>query len=612
MGVFVSRRTGSSPFADRSRESMLEAWLERHDPEISAMGGKSRDWVRRRLKTLVPNAAGLFPDIDPLVHHGGKITKVKWGYEPVSPSGNGIEGFELLLDRIGPVAVGIVREGLALLADPGLPTKLQSVGVQPGRERGHLDWFLAKDKGAERLVTRLGEEVAAMLSSRLTLTEESLRVIASDPEVSQRALAGFLEGAGETARIQAEVLGEVPEDSPWQAPEGTSDLTIPEPDEILQLAQELCAFECGDSRGPLQEVNSEQFQSVLEALAARWDGRGGQHRRQAGAVDLSRAMRVRLAHTLIHPEYYRYVREPEGYEPQDDLHQCPSGESWSEVVIWFQTEGALAIKRGVKSRKLQTQDEEELLAQNLEENWRRLTRIFLDAYLDPRLTLDWTTECYSLTAVRGLGDLLEDVNDSPDSLDGKPTQPSNAKAPWDPPDEEANLDATARAYWRDRDVHLTETKEYLQFVLNPRHERQPYILIDHVVYFASRLVDDADRELFGADAPAPKAPGEALASARSERRHRARTWIEQELESVLHDAYGRIPTSRKAQRERAALGLLNPELDLVAAYSSSQPDDDDRVLMQEVGAVIRNAVVRATVLAVGTKARHYQEEMADG
>lgn len=483
---------------------MLDAWLARRGPEISAIGGRAKLLVRRRLRRLVADTAGLFPDIDPLVHHGGKSSKIKWRAEPASSTGNGVGQFERLLGRIGPLAIAIVGQGMTLLTDPGLNAKLQSVGVQPGRERGHMDWFLARDQGAERLVTRLGEEVAAALKTQEALTEGFLPVIASDPDVTQRALAGFLASAGETARIQAEVLGETPADSLWQEVEGTSDLPIPEPDEILGFVQELCAFECGDSQEPLKKITPAQYQSALKALAERWDGRGGQQRRQERTVDLSRAMRVRFAHTLIHPEYYRHVHEPEGYDPADDLRTCPSGESWSEVVVWFQTEGTSAVKSGVRSRRLQTQDEEELLSQNLEENWRRLTRIFLDAYLDPRLTPDWTTECYSLTAVRGLGHLLEGINDSGDSLDDKSTEPSNALAPWDPPDEEPDLDATARAYWRDRDVHLTEIEEYLHFVLNPRHERQPYVLVDHVVYFASRLVDDADREAFGDNATAPK------------------------------------------------------------------------------------------------------------
>ena len=596
---------------------MLQAWLDRHAPEINALGGKANAFVRRRLKRLVSDTAGKFPDVDPLVHEGGRKGKVNWRAEPVSPTGNGVDRFEVLLDRIGPLAVAVVGQGMTLLADPHLPAKLESVGVQLGRERGQLSWFLAKDKGGERLVTRLGEEVANVIASDQALSEEFLAVLAYDPDLNQRALAGFLEGAGETARVQAEVLGETPADSLWQQVEVSEDAAadsgaMPDVDEILRHAHALCKYECGEDREPLREIAPSQFQSALEALVSRWDGRGGRQRRQEGRIDLGRAMRVRLAHTLIHPEYFKHVHEPEDFEAPDDAGEFPSGESWLEVVVWFQTEGTSGIKRGVKSRKLQTQDEEELLSQNLEENWRRLTRTFLDAYVDPRQIPDWTTECYSLTAVRGLGDLLEDINDPTESVNSESTEPSSARAPWDPPDEEPDLDATARAYWRDRDVHLTETKEYLQFVLNPRHQRQPYVLIDQVVYFASRLVDDADREVFGDDAPSPKAGREALRSRRGERRDRAKTWIDQELEPVLHEAYGRIPISRKAQPERAALGLLNPELDLVAAYSSSQPDEKDRVLVQEVGAVIRNAVVRATILAVGRKARESQEDTTNG
>lgn len=82
------------------------------------------------------------------------------------------------------------------LTDPDLPAKLRSVGVQPGRERGHLDWFLAVYQGGERLSTRLGEGVAEALKSQEALTGGFLPVIASDPFVTSRALAGSLESAG--------------------------------------------------------------------------------------------------------------------------------------------------------------------------------------------------------------------------------------------------------------------------------------------------------------------------------------------------------------------------------------------------------------------------------
>ena len=613
----MTRRTGSSASPDRSRDALLQAWLDRHAPEIGRIGGRSNLLVRRRLKRLVSDTTGLFPDIDPLIHEGGRKGKANWRAEPFSPTGNGVERFEVLLDRIGPLAVAIVGQSMVLLADPDLPAKLQSMGVRPGRDRGQLDWFLAKDKGAERLVTRFGEEVAKALGSQAALSVEFLAVLASDPDLNHRALAGFLEGAGETARIQSEVLGETPAESLWQQAEVSDEdataesgvVPMPDIDEILRHAHALCRYECGDDREPLKEVSQAQFQAALEALVSRWDGRGGRPRGQVGRIDLGRAMRVRLAHTLIHPQYYKHVHEPEVYEAAY-ADEYPSGESWMEVVVWFETDGTTTIERGVKARKLQTQDEQELLSQNLEENWRRLIRTFLNAYVDPQRSPDWPSELQSLTTVRGLGDIFDELNDAPETLDGERPEPSRARAPWDPPDEEPDLDATARAYWRDRDVHLTETKEFLEFVLHPRHQRQPYVLIDFIVYFATKLVDDADREIFGDD-DSPKVRPEAPQSRRVERRDRARAWIQQGLEPVLHEAYERIPSSRKVQRERADLGLLHSELDLVAEYSSSQPGDKDRLLVQEVGAVIRNAVVRATVLAVGRKARNYQEDMDD-
>lgn len=593
---------------------MLQAWLERHSSEIGAIGGRAKVLVRRRLKTLVSDTSGMFPDIDPLVHEGGKKGKVNWRAEPVSPTGNGVTGFETLLDRVGPLAVAIVRQGMAILTDPDLPAKLTSVGVQPGRDRGHLDWFLASYQGGERLVTRLGEEVASALQSQQAHSTEFLPMLASDPDVTRRALAGFLEGAGETARIQAEVLGEAPAESLWHQAEATEgnptqgDLAVmPDAERILRYAHELCAYECGDVNEPRNEVTPERYQESLEAIVERWDRRGGRQRQPARPIDLSRAMRVRLAHTLIHPEYYKHVHEPDDFEPPDDTSAYPSGESWTEVVVWFQTEGTEIIKRGV-GWSLPTQEGEELFSQNLEENWKRLTRTFLDAYVDPQRIPDWSTELASVTMVRGLGDLLEDLNSRPDPVDAGKGEPKGARAPWGEPYEEHDLDATARAYWRDRDLHLTKTPEYLRFVLNPRHQRQPHLLIDSIVYFATELVDDADVEVFG---EASKKGREGSPDRAAERRDRARLWIEQELEPVLYDASRRIPSSRKAQRERARLGLLNPHLDLVAEYSSSRPDDEDRLLVQEVGAVIRNAVVRATILAVGRQAREYQEDMAD-
>lgn len=238
---------------------MVQAWLERHSAEIGTIGGRAKVLVRRRLKTLVSDTSGMFPDIDPLVHEGGKKGKVNWRAEPVSPTGNGLTGFETLLDRIGPLVVAIVRLGMAMLADPDLPAKLTSVGVQPGRDRGHLDWFLAKDKGAERLVTRLGEEVARALRSQQALSTEFLPMLASDPDVTQRALAGFLEGAGETARIQAEVLGEAPAESLWHQAVTMEDTptqgdlaAMPDAGQILRYAHELCAYECGDVKEPLK------------------------------------------------------------------------------------------------------------------------------------------------------------------------------------------------------------------------------------------------------------------------------------------------------------------------------------------------------------------------
>lgn len=60
-------------------------------------------------------------------------------------------------------------------------------------------------------------------------------------------------------------------------------------------------------------MTPERYQESLKAIVERWDRRGGRQRRPARPIDLSRAMRVRLAHTLIHPEYYKHVHEPDDF-----------------------------------------------------------------------------------------------------------------------------------------------------------------------------------------------------------------------------------------------------------------------------------------------------------
>ena len=109
---------------------MLDAWLERHGPEIRAIGGRAKLLVRRRLRTLVADTAGMFPDIDPLVHHGGKSSKIKWRAEPASPTGNGVSQFELLLGRIGPLAIAITSSAA--------PDGGASGGVVKRASAGHL------------------------------------------------------------------------------------------------------------------------------------------------------------------------------------------------------------------------------------------------------------------------------------------------------------------------------------------------------------------------------------------------------------------------------------------------------------------------------------------
>lgn len=120
------------------------------------------------------------------------------------------------------------------------------------------------------------------------------------------------------------------------------------------------------------------------------------------------------------------------------------------------------MKSGV-GWSLPTQEGEELFSRNLEDNWKRLTRTFLDAYVDPLRTPDRSTELVSVTMVRGLGDLLEELNNRPDPLDAGKGEPKGGPVPWDQPYEQRDLDATARAYWRHRDLHLTKTPEYLRF-----------------------------------------------------------------------------------------------------------------------------------------------------
>lgn len=580
----MSRRTGWGPSPDRSREAIRQAWIERHLPEIEALGSRASGFVTRRLNTLVSDTVGLFPDIEAAVHMSGERGKVGWKLEPPS-----VPDFESLMDRLGPLAISIVRQGLALLEDPKLRRHLEASGIQPGRQTGELDWTLGRGERGEQLLTFLGQEVSANISVR-DLTDDPAKVV-SDPQKHARAVDKFIRLAQQTARLQMEI------------PSSKIDL-----DADLKHAEALCRAECG--LASWEPIAATDYQTALNALVRRWDGRG---RRDDAEIEMESRMRVRFAHTLIHPDFYKYVHEPADGIGSTNTDEYPNGDSWKEILVWFRTVGADRIVRGVKDRRLQTQDEQMLLSENFDENLKRLMRTFLDAYVDAeRMPDDWSRELIGLTTVRGLGDVDRRTVLQPEWEDGtrEVGQDATDVAPWEQPYyQERDSDATARAYWRDRDIHLTETPEFLQFVLHPRHKRQPYVLIDHIVFFATHLVEDAELEVFG------RSVETAAARSRSDRRkERATSWIERELPKVLLDAYRRIPKDRKVQRERADLGLLMPALDLVAACGAcaAEGDDEERLFLLEVGEVVRNATQRATILAVGRKARQYQEEMANG
>lgn len=587
----MSRRVGHSTPPVVSRESILQAWLKRHDASIKAHGGRSTPLVKRRLKALVGQTAGAFHDIPASLHGAGKVG---WQAEPVDPDGRGVERFTALIERLGPIAVEVMIQGRRLLDDPDLRLRLSEAGILSGTSKGQLEWLVAMDQGGERMLTCIGRAMAQQLNTDAPISVERLLEITRDPNVHDQAVETFMTEAVQTAELMAQLTGQHPTQDLWvtdaygEVEPLDSRACEPEgPDAVIAAARNLCAAECRVGAEDQRPLSAEQYEGALYDLVSRWARPAAGGPSDDAVVILDTKARVRFAHTLLHPRYFLYVHEPTG---ADDPTQ-----SWKAMYVWFETDGvALLQRRAASIQGLDVNDKNDLAQDNIEENLRRLRGTFLDSYVDPsREPDDWDRVRLEVTTLRDAGRFYggEQVPDGDltDLESRAAAAGATVSAPWAAP---ADLDPVDTDYWRERDLHLTQATDFLHFVQQTRRQREPYASYDELVYFTQRLLPAADQELGRRDRTRFLTRDEFAA---------AEEWIANSLERTISPNYRQIPRHTKVNRERAELGWLVPGIDIEAAVIEARPRNLNQRDCAIVALVVRAAFLRAVVLVFGRR-----------
>jgi hypothetical protein len=581
----MPRRAGQSPPPENSRDSILKAWIERHPASIKELGSKSNPLVTKRLKTLVGHTKGAFNDIPAVVHSSGKGS---WKAEPLSPEGEPIQLFDRLLERIGPAAIKIVEIGKKSLADPALRQQLIDRGIPVGKSNGEVDHFLALDQGGEALITRLGDEVALRIPGATPLSRDSLLRIAQDPIVLEGAVTSFLTAAVHKANLiaQARTTHQTPDI--WVANDDGEAEPIDESPEsdgsesLIAAARVLCAHECGVAGGVQRSVTPQQFDEALYDLVSRWAKSDTAGRRGEEVVILDREAKTRFAHTLLHSDYFRYVHEP--------LNDGAPRESWNALQIWFDTEGIPILQRKCAGvRGLNAHDKADLEQQNIADNLGRLRRIFLDSYVDPRREpVDWSLVRQEITTRRDVEGFYVVVEQSVGG--GSDLEMAAAGQAWvAPPD----LNPVDTDYWLTRDLPLTQSADYQQFIQNARRHRQPYAMFDELSYFTSRLLRAADEEV-GLHQRARLLNTHELEAVEQ--------WIAGDLERSIQPIYQQISKHPRVNRERAERGLLVVGAEIEAAVMAHCPSGIPPQDWSTVALVTRVAFLRAVVVVFGRRA----------
>lgn len=571
----MPRRAGQAPQPDNSRNSILQAWIERHSASIKVLGGRSSPLVTKRLKALVGHTTGAFSDMPALIHSSGKGAKIGWQAEAYSPDGDPVRLFMELLERLGPAAIEIVAIGRKALADPALRKQLIDRGIPAGKANGELDHFLALDRGGEALITRLGDEVALRIPDATPLSRESLLRIAQDPHVLEDAVTSFLTAAVHTASLIAQARTTSTASDIWVANSDGEAVRLdegPGPDgseALIAAAIVLCEHDCGMPGECQRRVTPELFDDALYALVRRWAKSDTANRMREQIVILDREAKTRFAHTLLHPQYFRYVHEP--------TSDTDPRESWRALDAWFETDGIPLLQRKARSAPgLNADNRADLEQQNIADNLERLRRIYLDSYVDPRREPDdWGLVRREVTTLRDVGAFY---------THGPPEGP-----PWPPPRGQAPVEDE---YWMTRDLPMTQTADYQQFLRSSRRRRQPYATIDELSFLTSRLLHAADEEL------GLRQRDRLLNTHELEA---AETWVAENLEATLLPVYRQIAKHTRVARERARRGVVVPAVDIEAAVMADCPSETPLQDWRAVALVTRLAFGRAVVVVFGRR-----------
>ena len=594
----------------RSRLELLTAWTATHVGRLPNGQPRPRQeiaWITQRLKTHVSFARVLAPDIPRSVCLGN-MTKVAWTSEPTSPDGDGIDRFREALDRLGPVAVCVVEEGLRILASDDYREALVRAGVEDRSGKFGVGDWTAKSGRGHRVFAALSQAICEEVEGRphtprtvARQVQDPLGVVAS---VRGMVITRLVEMASSATQLLASLK---------HLPGGFR------PVEHMSAARKSCDSSCPRDRVRVAPTEDELVDGLLR-LIERWARKPETPSTAARTLrewtaPFSAGMVVRFAHTLIDGDYY-----------------LPR---W-QVVVDEYTEAALPrLNMYARRSPLGEADRDDLVAASAAEALVRLQHDLLDAYVDfmrvpvlrevtalaevapdgypqTEMTVEerqyWSGRVDAAIDLRGTEELIlgNDVLPGGDLAEAEQNFGVALASPWDAGQlgvgaQPGDLDAVERDYWRNRDAEVIHEAAYVELVRRQEKEgaREPRKTIEEIVLLATILAPAAVQELGVVHDPANAGSGAGPDLARS-----AVEWIAaaEGLGSLLRHGYRQTADSAEGWHARVDRGTLYRGADIESAVAGWCPTDWKPRFCTDLALVVQRAVMRAVVVAAGVRA----------